>query len=239
MSSGRPAAAWSFSPRFKILKISFSFSPPSLRRSRRRLSTAGVSMRTNPWRRYTARIWDMAQSRRATSSGSTSRMPRGGVGSSRGSLVRGGLLLRHGHDDLGLAGRLQQEVAEPHHRRDDRRLGRVLGLVGAEAGDAALEARVDGLQPEPGRPLEHDREQPFPDQVLGDDQLVDAVTVQIHRQRSGLDLEELAAIGPGRPDRVGQLDGYVPAAHRGGGAPELLALVHDLEPVELVDEGEG
>src|ERR1700736_3893816 len=146
-------------------------------------------MRTKPWRRYTARIWALAQSRSATSSGSMSRMPRGGEGSSRGSrprissgLARVGLLLRHGHDDLGLAGRFQHHAVEAYDRRDDRRLDRVLGLVGTETGDAALEARVDRLQPEAGRPLEHHREQTLPHRVLGHDQLVDAVAVEVDRQ---------------------------------------------------------
>ena len=58
-----------------------------------------------------------------------------------------GLLLRNGHDDLGLTRQLQQDFVESHDGGDDRRLDGVLGLVGTETGDTAFEPRVDGLRP--------------------------------------------------------------------------------------------
>src|ERR1700687_4792883 len=103
----------------------------------------------------------MAPSRSATSSGSTSRMPRGGEESSLGGSARANLVLRDGHDDLRLAARIQEGVVVPDDGSDDRRVGGVLDLEGAEAGDATLEARVDRLQAEARRPLEYHREQAF------------------------------------------------------------------------------
>ena len=75
------------------------------------------------------------------------------------------------------------------------RLGGVLGLVGAEAGDAALEAGVDDCRRKPAGPLNTTASSPSAHQVLGHDQLVHAVAVEVHRERGGLDLEELAAVG--------------------------------------------
>ena len=66
------------------------------------------------------------------------------------------------------------------------RVGWVLSSVlnAPEGRDAALEARVHGLQPEPGRPLEDDGQEPLPDEVLRDDQLLDAVAVEIDGERA-------------------------------------------------------
>src|SRR5215510_7164970 len=74
------------------------------------------------------------------------------------------LLLRNGHDDLRLSSRLQ-EVLVAHHRGDDRRLIGVVGLESSQRRDGALEARVDGLQPEAGRALEDNGEEAFLDNV--------------------------------------------------------------------------
>src|SRR6185503_6581367 len=118
------------------------------------------------------------------------------VGCSLGRTPRYGwsrpLLLRHGHDDLRLARGAGKDAAEADHRRHQRGLNAVLGTERAERGDPALEAGVDGLQAIAGGSLEHHRQQALPDLVLGNDQLLDPVTVQIHRERGGLDLVELA-----------------------------------------------
>ena len=60
--------------------------------------------------------------------------------------------------------------------------------------------------------------------VLGDDQFLHAVAVEVDGQRRGLDLVELAA-RRSRAERVLLLHLHVPASHRRGGAPYLLALV--------------
>src|SRR5215467_1058916 len=99
------------------------------------------------------------------------------------------LLLRNGHDDLRIGGGLQ-EVLVAHHRGDDGRLVRVVRLESSQRRDGALEARVDGLQPEAGRALEDDGQEAFLDDVLGHEDLVDAVAVEIDGQRRRLDLVE-------------------------------------------------
>src|SRR5262245_31929161 len=103
------------------------------------------------------------------------------------------LLLGDGHDGLRLA-RDVQEVVEAYHRGHERRLHRILGAKRAQAGDPALEARLDALQAIAGRPLERDGEQPFLHDVLGDHELVDAVAVEIHGEGSRLDLIELREV---------------------------------------------
>src|SRR5262249_24821589 len=138
---------------------------------------------------------------RPTSAGRMSRTPRTALmGDIRSCVARragmrreaGRLLLGHGHDDLRLTRRLH-EVAETDHPREDRRLNGVLALEGAERGDATLEAGVDRLEAESRGPLEDHREESLLHQVLGDQQLLDAVAVEIDGQRRRLDLEEAAA----------------------------------------------
>src|SRR5688572_2294059 len=163
------------------------------------------------------------------------------VGCSLGRIPRYGwsrpLLLRDGHDDLRLT-RATEEAVEADDRRHQGGLIAVLGAEGAQGGDTALEAGVDGLQAIAGRPLEHHREQALPDLVLGNHQLLDAVTVEIHRERGGLDLVELAltALTRALDDQL-HLD--VAAAHNRGRAPDVLAVQRDLESVERVDVSEG
>src|SRR5262249_35245360 len=147
------------------------------------------------------------------------------------------LVLRNGHDDLRLSGRLQ-EVLVAHDRGDDRRLIGVVGLESAQRRDGALEARVDGLQPKAGRALEDNGEEAFLDNVLGYEDLVDAVPVEIDGHWRGLDLVEG---GPHHP--VGDLtslllDGDGATAHRRPGTPQVLSFDRHLEAVEIIDEGQ-
>ena len=79
--------------------------------------------------------------------------------------------------------------------RDQRRLSAIPCLERTERGDGALEPGVHGLQAKSRRPLEHHGEKAFPHQVLRDDELLDAVPVQVDGQGCGLDLVE-ASSGP-------------------------------------------
>src|SRR5262249_38285633 len=132
------------------------------------------------------------------------------------------LLLRNGHDDLRLGGGLQ-EVLVAHHRGDDGRLVRVVRLESSQRRDGALEARVDGLQPEAGRTLEDDGEETLLDDVLGHEDLVDAVTVEIDGQRRRLDLVEGGPHHPVADLTSLLLDGNSAPTHRRPGTPKVLA----------------
>src|SRR5688500_13907337 len=123
-------------------------------------------------------------SRSSTSSGSTSRIPRGGaVGSLLATLLPGG------HDDLRLAGR-PEVVVEADDGGDEGR--RRLAVDRSEPGDDAFEARVDRLHAVAGGPPEQDGEMAV-ELVLGNDHFLDAVSVQVHGQRYGLEIVEFAA----------------------------------------------
>src|SRR5262249_23141853 len=146
------------------------------------------------------------------------------------------LLLRDGHDDLRLPGEIQ-EVVEADHRGHQGGLHRILGAECTQTGDAALEARFDALQAITGGPLERNGDEPLFDDVLRDHELVDTIAVEIHRQGGRLDLVELREVAlPATGNH--QLELGVATAHRGGGAPDLLAVEGDAEPVLLVDHGE-
>src|SRR5713226_1091774 len=148
------------------------------------------------------------------------------------------LLLGQGHDDLGLARGLE-EVLEANDGGDDGRLRRVVGLEASEGGDDSFEASVYGLEAKSRGPLEHDGEQPFLHNVLRYQDLVDAVAVKVEGERVRLDLVEatpcaaagFAAAGNDLLNRGGA------TSHGRTGAPDVLAVHGDLEPVELVDEG--
>src|SRR5436309_8287601 len=114
------------------------------------------------------------------------RMPRGGAVGRRPA----SRLLAEGHDDLRLA-RVLQEGVEADDRGDDR--GRVVAGDDAERGDDALEAGVHGLEAVAGRTAEDDGDVSLR-LVLRNDDLVDAVAVEIDRHRDGLEGEKLAAL---------------------------------------------
>src|SRR5688500_5593702 len=172
----------------------------------------------------------LAMSRSSTSSGSTSRIPRGGA---VGSLLA--TLLPRGHDDLRLAGR-PEVVVEADDGRDEG--WRILAVNGPQPGDDAFEAGVDGLHPIARRPAEQDG-QVAVELVLRNDDLLDPIPVEIHGQRHRLETEEFtpaAALGT----RLDQFDFEVAAsAHRGGRAKRLLRLGGHAEAILLVDEDEA
>src|SRR5437764_8435551 len=134
-----------------------------------------------------------AASRSSTSSGRMSRMPRGGAVGRRSAtrlsaaVPRG--LLAERHDDLRLARALQERV-EAHDRGDDRR--RVLAGNHTQRRDRPLEARVHRLEAVARWTADDDRDVPL-DLVLGHDDLVDAVAVEIDGHGHGLEVDELAA----------------------------------------------
>src|SRR5262245_14240954 len=99
------------------------------------------------------------------------------------------LLLGDRHDDLCLTRRLE-DAAEADDRGNERRLVTVLGLESSEGCDAALEACVDRLQPEAGRTLEDDGQEPLSHEVLWNNEFLDAIAIQVHGERSRLDLVE-------------------------------------------------
>jgi hypothetical protein len=78
--------------------------------------------------------------------------------------------LRNGHDDLRLAGGLQ-EIAEADDRRDHigwgSRYERTDAVMAPEAG-------IHGLQAESAGPLNTTATRPYP-LVLGDDELIDTI----------------------------------------------------------------
>src|SRR5262245_54306600 len=88
---------------------------------------------------------------------------------------RPSLFLRQGHDDLCLARGLEK-VRETHHCGEERRLRALVRLERAEGGDPTLEAGVDRLQAVAGRALEHHGHETFLHEVLGHEQLFDAIT---------------------------------------------------------------
>src|SRR5687767_7410373 len=150
----------------------------------------------------------LAMSRSSTSSGSTSRIPRGGA---VGSLLA--TLLPRGHDDLRLAGGPEVVVEADDGRYEGRR---ILAVNSPQPGDHAFEAGVDRLHPIACRPAEQDR-QVAVELVLRNDDFLDPVAVEIHGQRHRLEMEELAPAAPFGA-RLDQLDLQVAAAaHRRGG----------------------
>src|SRR5262245_5586758 len=177
----------------------------------------------------------MARSRTRTSSGSTSRMPRGGAVSSLGSRVTAGgasrtgrrsppgrarrhggrrpaLILGQRHDQLRLARHLE-EILVADDRGNQRWLATVLAGNAAERADHAVEARVHLLEPQPGGSSKDDADQPAGvDQVLRHDDLIDAIAVEIHGERGGLELEEVAATAT--LDVPDHLDLVAAASHR-------------------------
>src|SRR5687768_4053293 len=172
----------------------------------------------------------LAMSRSSTSSGSTSRIPRGGA---VGSLLA--TLLPRGHDDLRLAGR-PEVVVEADDGRDEG--WRILAVNGPQPGDDAFEAGVDCLHPIARRPAEQDG-QVAVELVLRNDDLLDPVPVEIHGQRHRLEIEEFApaaALGA----RLEQFDLEVAAAtHRRGRAKRLLRLGGHAQAILLVDEDQA
>src|SRR5688572_8730432 len=144
-------------------------------------------------------------------------------------------LLPGRHDDLGLA-RTLEEVAEANYRSDERR--RVVARNRAEGRDRSLEAGVDGLQPVARRAAEDDR-QVSVELILRDDDLIEAVTVEIDREGRGLEVVELApAATLGRHLEELHLQ-VAAAADRGRGPEGLLRVDRDAQAVVLVDEDEA
>ena len=91
--------------------------------------------------------------------------------------------LRRRQDDLGLADGIEH-VREVHHRDDQPGRGAVVGRNRAKRRDGSLEAGVDRLEAVASRPLE-DHGEPSGELILRDHDLVDPVTVEVHRSGAG------------------------------------------------------
>src|SRR5262249_35560529 len=141
-----------------------------------------------------SRMVAIARSRTSASSGRMSRIPRGGAGSSFGSRVTlSALLPGQCHDQLRLT-RYFEEVPVTNDGRDQAGRASVLAGDGAHRPDDAVEAGVPLLEAEPGWAAEdHAEQSPGVDLILGNDELVDPVAVEVDGERHGLERIEIAS----------------------------------------------
>src|SRR5207244_10069512 len=104
--------------------------------------------------------------------------------------------------------------------------------------DHDVKARVHLLKHHPGRSSKDDTDQPAGvDLVLRHDDLLDADTVEINGEWSGLELEEVTAAAT--LDVPDHLDLLAATPDDGPGTIELFGPDGDAQPVLLVDEGQG
>ena len=145
-------------------------------------------------------------------------------------------LLRHGHDDLRLAGGLQ-EVAEAHDRCNQCRLGALPSLNAPSAVMPPSKPVSTDCRRNPAGPLNITATSPAFTRFWG---MTSSSTPSPSRSTARGVTLDLVELREGRPRAEGVLllDLHVAASHGCGRAPQLLALRGDLEPVVFVDEGE-
>src|SRR5207245_8421931 len=130
-----------------------------------------------------------------------------------------------------------QEVRVADDRSDQRRLTAVLAGNAADRADHAVEPRVHLLKPQPGGSATDDADQPAGvDLVLRHEDLLDTIAVEIHGERSGLELVKVTATAT--LDVPDHLDLLATAADHRARAIDLFAADADAQPVLLVDEGQ-